>query len=201
MQTTPGAGAIRSPARSADRPPAPTAPGPSAYPCGSPAAACARTHPAPAHATASAPTSRHPTAVGAEGAAAAASRARSRRPPQAPRNDLPQNSASVRGWAVLPSTTSIDLRHASSWVSLISPRYSNMALHHTAASNALVLNDTPIAMVLAVRPAYLGAQKHDADHYPQIRPAENRVGRHYSRFPPVAQRQPLKFQSLAFHKF
>src|SRR5262245_19339258 len=40
-----------------------------------------------------------------------------------------------------------------------------------------------------------------ADHYRQIRSAENRVGRHHSPFLPIDHRQILKFQSLTFHKF
>ena len=40
----------------------------------------------------------------------------------------------------LPSTTSIERHHAARWLSLISPRFENMALNHPAAADPDVLH-------------------------------------------------------------
>src|SRR5208282_5383204 len=47
------------------------------------------------------------------------------------------------------------------------PEIQHVPLHHATTAHALVLNKAPGAVLLAVLPANLSAQEHDAIEYPQ----------------------------------
>src|SRR3954463_5278523 len=88
------------------------------------------------------------------------------------------NSDSVRGCTAPSSSTSIERRHANSCVSLISPRYSTCR-GTTRPGDARVLDNAPVAVLLAILPANFAAQDMMAADYRHIGGLENRRGRHY----------------------
>jgi hypothetical protein len=64
-----------------------------------------------------------------------------------------------------------------------------------------VLDNAPVAVLLAILPANLAAQENMmAADYRHIGSLENRLGRHYSRFPPFSPTPALPGQSLALRK-
>jgi hypothetical protein len=76
----------------------------------------------------------------------------------------------------------------------------HVPLHNAPAGDPRVLENAPIAMLLAILPANLAAQEHEAANYRHIGDRENRLGRHYSRFAPFRPAASLADQSLALRK-
>ena len=59
---------------------------------------------------------------------------------------------------------------------------SHVPLHHPPAGDACVLDNAPVAMLLAILPADLQRKNMMTGNYRHIGGGENRLGRHYSRF-------------------
>jgi hypothetical protein len=73
-----------------------------------------------------------------------------------------RGSARVRDCPASSSKTSMDLRQAAACDGLISPRYGTVALHNAAGPEAMVLDDAPIAVRLAILLSPDLLQKDDA---------------------------------------
>ena len=160
-RTTADAGAIRCPAPAADRRPGRTAPDPSASPCDwrqpfGPEPVKLQLLPQPQRQPARSPL---PRSAQPEFGRLQPDNHRIR---QNPVTAILRESASVRRRSQPSSRTSIDLRHASSWESLISPKYSRCVAPRVRGQRA-VLNNAPVAVVLAVFLPDSPPQKHGGE--------------------------------------
>src|SRR5205823_8599777 len=110
------------------------------------------------------------------------------------------NSDTVRGCVTPSSSTSIGPppRQLLGVVDLT--QIQHVPLHHASPGGPRVLDNAPVAMLLAILPANLAAQEHDGRRLSAHYGLENRLGRHYSRFPPFSPTPALADQSLALRK-
>lgn len=97
------------------------------------------------------------------------------------------------------SNTSIDLLHANSCEELISPRYSTCRCSTPTITQALVLDNAPVAVLFAVLLASRGTQKHDrrllsAENHPW-KQAKSSLQRVFASLTPLHLPQPMSYAS------
>jgi hypothetical protein len=73
---------------------------------------------------------------------------------------LPE-TATVSAAAAPSSKTAIDRRHANSCEIVDLAQIQHVPLHHAPAGDPLVLDNAPVAMLLAILPENFAAQEHD----------------------------------------
>ncbi len=128
-------------------------------------------------------TSRRPIAAAAAAALATISTRRSSRPEQ-PVAAILGKQRSVRGCAVPASITSIERRHASSWVELISPRYKTWRCTTRPPATRRFSTTLQLRCSLPSFRRIFERRNMMAAQYPHKRGPGNRLGRHYSHFRP-----------------
>jgi hypothetical protein len=80
------------------------------------------------------------------------------------------------------------------------PQIEDGALHHASAAHPLGLDETPIAMYLAVLVAGVAAQEHRAGTLLLRRSEEKRVGLHYTQFAADGRGKSARNNAASYEK-